>query len=312
MLAQLLRRILVSQVLLGAGLGYAWAHCGNATWLWVPALALALPVGTLLFVDVLSAFTSRAGEGVAVWWRALVGEYWAGLVIFIGRQPWTWGTPPWKAAPAEPTANTSASIFASISAKIPVILVHGYLCNHRIWDDQVAHLHAQGHATLAVNLEPLFTSIDDYAASVHTAVEALRQHTGARQVALVGHSMGGLAIRAYVRAHGASAVARIITLGTPHVGTQVLFNDRTPNGLQMQWNSTWLQALAAQETPALRALMRIAITPQDNIVYPQRAQVLPGVSATIFSGIGHVQMCTHPPVLAWVCAQVQDLPLHTT
>ena len=35
-------------------------------------------------------------------------------------------------------------------------------------------------------------------------------------------------------------------------------------------------------TGAARALLRIALTSQDNIVYPQREQVLPGVPVTVF------------------------------
>ena len=29
--------------------------------------------------------------------------------------------------------------------------MHGYLCNHRLWDDVVRALRAQGHAVLAIN-----------------------------------------------------------------------------------------------------------------------------------------------------------------
>ena len=44
---------------------------------------------------------------------------------------------------------------------------------------------------MAISLEPLFCSIDDYAAQVQSAVDQLCASTGQRQVALVGHSMGG-------------------------------------------------------------------------------------------------------------------------
>ena len=70
------------------------------------------------------------------------------------------------------------------------------------------------------------------------------------------------------------------------------------------WHSDWLDTLSANETDATRALMRIALTPQDNIVYPQRAQVLPGVPVTVFEGIGHMQLCLEPQPVAWVCDQL--------
>jgi hypothetical protein len=118
--------------------------------------------------------------------------------------------------------------------------------------------------------------------------------------------MGGLAIRAWMRANGTERVARVITLGTPHAGTRLAKGSSTLNGRQMMWNSAWLAALAASESPPTRDLMRIAITPQDNIVCPQRLQTLPGIQPTVFEGIGHLQMCNHPPVIAWLVTQLTD------
>jgi hypothetical protein len=68
----------------------------------------------------------------------------------------------------------------------------------------------------------------------------------------------------------------------------------------MTWHSPWLAELQASESPALRDLFETALTAQDNIVYPQRAQVLPGVPVTVFEGMGHLQMCLHPAVIAWL------------
>jgi triacylglycerol esterase/lipase EstA (alpha/beta hydrolase family) len=197
-------------------------------------------------------------------------------------------------------------------ARIPVVLVHGYLCNQRIWDDVTPQLRAQGHDVFAVNLEPVFCSIDQYAEIIETAVQALLMHSGQRQVALVGHSMGGLAVRAWLRAHGASRAARVVTLGTPHAGTQVPNPLLSPNGVQMQWGSPWLSELASAETAGTRSLFDIALTPQDNIVYPQRAQVLPSVTPTVFEGIGHLQMCLDADVIAWLKIRLADVGTEET
>ena len=253
---------------------------------------MIFPFAVMIFVDTLSALVSRnRAEPAAHWWRSLFGEYAAGIRVFLFRQPWTTRAP--AVLPA--TGRT---------ARIPVVLVHGYLCNHRIWDEVATDLRARGHAVFAVNLEPVFCSIDRYAPIVEAAVQALKAHTGAAKVGLVGHSMGGLAIRAWMRAHGTASVERVITLGTPHAGTKMARGTPTPNGRQMVWRSAWLKELEAVETEAIRALMRIALTPQDNIVFHQREQVLPGVGAEIFDGIGHVQMCLEPAVIKWVSEQL--------
>ena len=295
MLSTLLRRILLVQVLTGALLGWLVTRQTEApNWLaWVGALALPL-LGALV-ATALTAVKSRTPGQPGLWWRALVFELWAGLVIFMLRQPW---------------AKTPAVLLpdSTTPVRVPVVLVHGYLCNHRVWDAIAQRLLAAGHPVLAVNLEPLFTSIDRYAPLIEQAVETLRRHTGASQVALVGHSMGGLAIRAWMRAHGHARVARVQTLGTPHAGTQVAPNGRTPNGAQMEWQSPWLQALAQGETPHARSLMRIALTPQDNIVFPQMAQVLDGVPVTVFEGRGHLDLCLDDAVINWVLQELKDLP----
>ncbi len=295
MLSTLLRRILLVQVLTVALLGWLVTRQTEApNWLaWVGALALPL-LGALV-ATALTAVKSRTPGQPGLWWRALVFELWAGLVIFMLRQPW---------------AKTPKVLLpdSTTPVRVPVVLVHGYLCNHRVWDAIAQRLLAAGHPVLAVNLEPLFTSIDRYAPLIEQAVETLRRHTGASQVALVGHSMGGLVIRAWMRAHGHARVARVLTLGTPHAGTQIAPSGRTPNGTQMEWQSQWLQRLAQSETPHARSLMRIALTPQDNIVFPQRAQVLDGVPVTVFEGRGHLELCLDDAVISWVLQELKDLP----
>jgi triacylglycerol esterase/lipase EstA (alpha/beta hydrolase family) len=292
----MLRFTLALQMMAGATLGF-WLSSSHApVWalLNMALAAVALPLAFTVLADLYSATVSRAQEPAAHWWRALAGECLAGIQVFLLRQPWAY-------------APTSIAPATSAAGRIPVVLVHGYVCNARIWDALIPDLRAQGHTVLAINLEPVFTSVDDYAALVEQAVQALRLHTGQDKVALVGHSMGGLAIRAWMRRFGTAQVARAITLGTPHVGTQIYTFIRTPNALQMAWHSKWLMELAASETDATRSLFRIALSPQDNIVFPQRAQILEGISPVVFEGLGHLQLCTSSQVRAWVCSELRLL-----
>jgi len=287
--------MILGQMLMGAAIGY-WLATSQGWSLWTClVVAIGLPFVTLTVVDIVSALLSMApAEPAAMWWRSLFGEFRAGMRIFLFWQPWT------RTQPALREATSG-------SAKVPVVLVHGYLCNHRIWDNVADTLRANGHAVFAVNLEPVFASIDSYTPIVEAAVQSLLQHTGQTKVALVGHSMGGLAIRAWMRANGTDKVARVLTLGTPHAGTKLARGSSTPNGMQMLWQSPWLAALTAGESAATRALIRIAITPQDNIVCPQRPQILPGIAPVVFEGIGHLQMCTHPPLIQWVAQELGAL-----
>lgn len=309
MLANLLRILYLFQLtlglLLGSYLAIRSAQQGNGSWslLWLVAGALGLPVLLQLGVIAVSMWRARGNASAdihrsgALWWRAFWGELGAALRVFLLRQPW----------PRRNNAVQLPLVAPASAGVLPVLLVHGYICNHRVWDQVALALRQRGHAVLAVDLEPLFTSIDNYAALLDQQLAVLLAQTGARQAVLVGHSMGGLAIRAWLRAYGSARanqpVARILTLGTPHQGTRIAKSSATPNGAQMVWHSTWLTELAASEDAAKRALMHLAITAHDNVVFPQTEQVLPGAQVTHFSGIGHLQMCLDANVINWVCQQ---------
>jgi pimeloyl-ACP methyl ester carboxylesterase len=56
------------------------------------------------------------------------------------------------------------------------------------------------------------------AAELKTVVDTLAAESP-RQIVLVGHGFGGLAIREYARGNPPAAVRRIITVGTPHLGS---------------------------------------------------------------------------------------------
>jgi triacylglycerol lipase len=296
MLARMLRFTIALQMIAGAALGIWLTLRFAPTWTLAGMFvaALALPLTSAVLTVVYSCAVSRANEPIGSWWRSVIGEALAGIRVFLLRQPWAFAQPRIQPAQGAP-------------AGIPVVLVHGYVCNRRLWDDITPALRARGHTVLALNLEPVFTSIDDYAVLLEQAVQTLRQQTGQEQVALVGHSMGGLAIRAWMRAYGTAQAACAITLGTPHAGTRIKAIAPTPNAAQMAWQSDWLQALAASENETTRALFRIALSPQDNIVFPQRAQTLPGVAPVIFEGLGHLQLCTEPAVIQWLCSELRSL-----
>ncbi len=300
MLARLLRYTLLVQSLIGAMLG-TWAaielipRWGLATL----ALIVLWGVGWVVFWQLViigvSMLQSRTGGPLAPWGKAFWGELKAALLIFGLRQPWATTQP----GILQPTGPAKPG-----QTPLPVLLVHGYACNHRVWDKVAKTLRQAGHPVLAIDLEPLFTSIDDYAPLIERAVAHLSGQTGAPRVVLVGHSMGGLAIRAWLRAHGTAQVAKVITLGTPHQGTRVPQWFSTPNGAQMAYRSPWVTTLAQSETPAQRQLMQLALTHHDNIVHPQREQVLDGTTVTEFSGIGHLQMCLEDGVIDWLRLQV--------
>jgi len=180
-----------------------------------------------------------------------------------------------------------------------VVLVHGFLCNRAFWTPWFAPLRARGHAFVAVTLEPAFGSIDDYAPAIEAAVRRVTEATGQAPL-IVGHSMGGLAIRAWLRAtpDGDARVHRVVTIGSPHHGTWPAAHARSIPGQQMRLHGPWVQQLAAQEPPARRALFRCWYSNGDNAVYPPAAATLAGADNRFVASLAHVELAFDPRVLA--------------
>jgi triacylglycerol lipase len=132
MLASLLRRLIFIQAAVGAILGFMLHRlAGTTPWSSLVG-ALLMPLFASFLVCLVSGLRSKAkGEPIGHWLRSVWGEFRATVLIFLLRQPWTVETP--YALPA--TGGTP---------QIPVVLVHGYLCNHRVWDSVAKGLRAQG------------------------------------------------------------------------------------------------------------------------------------------------------------------------
>ena len=103
---------------------------------------------------------------------------------------------------------------------LPVLLVHGYVCNSGYWT-QLSRQLAQ--AGIVHDGDRPGTDHRRHrgvrAAGRASHRPTLCARTGSDRVIIVAHSMGGLVARAWLRHYGAARVARIITLGTPHHGT---------------------------------------------------------------------------------------------
>lgn len=91
---------------------------------------------------------------------------------------------------------------ATDAGDLPVLLIHGYVCNRGYWTQLSRQLARAGIAHDAVDLEPIAADIEDFVPQVEQAITQLCARTGSGQVILVAHSMGGLVARAWLRRHG--------------------------------------------------------------------------------------------------------------
>ncbi|MEO8249670.1 MAG: alpha/beta fold hydrolase [Burkholderiales bacterium] len=180
-----------------------------------------------------------------------------------------------------------------------VVLVHGLVCNRGFWNPWLERLQRENRAFVAVNLEPIFGSIDDYAPALEQAIQQVTQATGLAPL-LVCHSMGGLVARAWLRVVGDGAtlrVHRIVTIGTPHHGSWIARWSRQTNGQQMRLESQWLTELRASEPPGRYQLFTCWHSNADNIVFPSQTASLPGADNRFVAGVPHLALAFRPEVI---------------
>lgn len=302
---RMLRLLLVVQAAGAAGIaGAAWHWLGAAPW-----TALALGLACVLLVRlainmnnfVLSAcYASPTPPEYRLGPRArlrLLGEEFRSSMLHSS----------WFMA----RAAAGRSIHPESKA-VPVLLVHGYGCNSGYWSYLVPRLERNFISHARIDLEPVAGAIDDYVPLMQRAVEDLCAATGAPQVAIVAHSMGGLVARAWMRAHGSARVARLITLGTPHHGTGLASFGLGANAAQMRRSGgapcDWLCELGNSEDAARRALITSIFSHHDNIVSPQTSSVLEGARNIALGGVGHVALGCNGGVLDTVMEELGALP----
>jgi triacylglycerol lipase len=109
------------------------------------------------------------------------------------------------------------------AATTPILLVHGFIDNHAIFTVMERALRRRGFQTLSAYDYGLLThNIPRAAARLGETIEKLATKSGYERIHVIGHSLGGLIARYYVqRLGGDSYVRTLVTLGTPHHGTQL-------------------------------------------------------------------------------------------
>jgi pimeloyl-ACP methyl ester carboxylesterase len=299
MLAQLQR--LITLTLIATAFGWLFYFRGSS-----PALAVAgffaIALGYTGFLAIeflLLRYVNKTDPAPQPTWgellRAWLGETLTAPRVFCWRQPFRMNVVPDRISPE-----------AGVQGRRGVVFVHGFFCNRGLWSPWLSRVQASGRAFIAVNLEPLFGSIDDYAPQIDDAVRRVTEATGMAPL-LVCHSMGGLAARAWLKQMKAEArVHHVVTIGTPHRGTWLARFGHGHNGRQMRLLSDW-QAQLDHEMPVDRhSLFTCWYSNCDNIVFPTSTATLMGADNRLIRGAAHVQMAFLPEVMNATLALLEE------
>lgn len=165
-----------------------------------------------------------------------------------------------------------------------MILVHGYLGHPDMFRPLQRRLYTAGIGRVVrVGYPSTRFTLDQIAHRIEEAVRPIAEAHG--RVDLVGHSLGAVACRAWLKVFGgASSVRRFVSLGGPHAGTALyrlapptLWDVLDPAG-------PWVVRLAQGAEPVPTTVIR---SRYDHQVLPPVRAALPGVREIVLSGHGH-------------------------
>ncbi|MFO0942878.1 MAG: alpha/beta fold hydrolase [Pirellulales bacterium] len=271
---------------------------GRWIWLLLPEskiVALLIPIGHMLVPAVfllggiaIMLIANRKSlpslsESLMTWLTDLIATWRVGLWLL----PFRWNQIKNSQIPEE---------------KSPVIFVHGFFCNRGMWNPWLQQLQRQKVPVIAVNLQPIFGSLDRYVGTLEAAVKQAESLSSSKPV-FVCHSMGGLAVRRWLVSNPSarSRIARIVTIATPHHGTWLGKLAAFVNGRQMGIQSRWLNELKKSEE-SLRPENTYEgfvcwHSNSDNVVMPAWSATLPGADNRQIRGIGHLAIAYHPELM---------------
>lgn len=182
-----------------------------------------------------------------------------------------------------------------VAAGTPIILVHGVVDNRSVFSILRRTLRRRGFDTMvSVNYSPLTDDIRRVAHRLAYVVADVTAATGYEQVHLVGHSMGGLIARYYVQRLGGSAhVHTVVTLGSPHAGTQPARLVPHPVFRQMRPGSSIIREFD-QPAPGCATRFLAVWSDLDQVIVPKRNARLihPDLNArnVFVRGVGHMSL----------------------
>ncbi len=172
----------------------------------------------------------------------------------------------------------------------PILLVHGILHNRSAFVSLKRKMTRMGWENIyTINYRTLGRNVLSMADDLAEKVEAILKHTGAPQIDIVAHSLGGIVSRTYMSlGKGRGNVRRLVTLGTPHQGTQLSFIakgfKRAALDYDLKINSFLIRLLTETRLPKESEVVSI-YSPFDWTVVPGENGAAVGLPSNSFKNI---------------------------
>ena len=201
------------------------------------------------------------------------------------------------------------------AAGTPILLVHGMVDNRSIFTVLRRALRRRGFGRIwTMNYHVLTHDLRTAARRLAATVESICEQSGYERIHVVGHSMGGVVARYYVqRMGGDSRVHTLVTLGSPHQGTQAA--RLLPRGVtrQLQPGSEVITELR-EPAPGCRTRFVSFWSDLDALISPKRAARIdhPDLNArnVLVRGVGHMSLPINGRVTREIAATLAHLDTH--
>lgn len=201
------------------------------------------------------------------------------------------------------TVLVAAAQPVTAAARNPVIFVHGYQGNSSNFDQMIADFQAAGYTdTELLAWEYDSTQSNEATAQeLAAAVENMLAETGASQVDIVTHSMGGLNTRWYLKfLDGTGQTDDWVSLGGPNHGTNTAYLCGYQSCVDMRPGSAFLTELnSGDETPG-QVDYGTFRSPCDYVINPDSSVKLDGADNTEVACISHSELVTNDAVVQQV------------
>ncbi len=227
----------------------------------------------------------------------------------VGNRPFRAALKEWGISAALSVARPAGFLRlpgAKVHGPRPVIVLHGYAMNRANF---VPLAYRLARAGIGPVLGFEYWSLGRTAAAARQLgwfVDHVRAETGAESVDIIGHSMGGVVARYYVTlAGGDGAVRHLITLGSPHSGTDVSRIGIGHPGRELVTGSKLVTRLAASPPPAHTKITTIW-SRGDALVPAANQALVPGAETIIYDDLGHVALLGSRRVAADVIERLRD------
>ncbi|WP_211262553.1 esterase/lipase family protein [Nitriliruptor alkaliphilus] len=176
----------------------------------------------------------------------------------------------------------------------PIVFVHGYSGGESNWSTMVKRFEAAGWDADRLVVWPYNWNQRNVTTARQLADEIarVRDVTGAEQVTLITHSMGGLSSRYYLsQLGGTEFVGTWVSLGGPNHGTNWAYGCWSPSCFDMRPGSALLAQLNDGPDPTPGPTEYATYWSRcDAVISPSDSTVLPGADNTHVGCVGHLEL----------------------